>query len=110
VDVEQIVSLEQFGLIAATTVAGTPCFDHDALAITKAAAGLAGFGVEARHLRAWRNAADREASLFEQVVLPLVRQRNPQAREKAASALDDLSRYGGELHAALLQRALRDLR
>jgi len=110
IEVEQIVSLEQFGLISATTVAGTPCFDRDALAIAKAAAGLAGFGVEARHLRAWRNAADREASLFEQVVLPLVRQRNPQARQKAAVALEDLSRYGGELHAALLHRALRDLR
>jgi hypothetical protein len=97
-------------LIAAVNVAGTPCFDRDALAIAKAAAGLAGFGVEPRHLRAWRNSADREASLFEQVVLPLVRQRNPQARERAAVALDDLSRYGGELHAALLHRALRDLR
>ena len=54
--------LQQFGLISArTVVGGTQYFDATALAVARAAAGFARHGVEARHLRAWRNAADREA-------------------------------------------------
>ena len=96
------LTLEQFGLITPIQVAGVPYYDADALAVTKAAAGFARHGVEARHLRAWRNAADREASLFEQVVMPLLRQRNPQARRQAAATLEELSQAGGELHAPAL--------
>jgi DNA-binding transcriptional MerR regulator len=107
---EAVLALQQYGLLAPTSVAGQAYFDGDALAVARAAAGFARHGVEPRHLRAWRNAADREASLFEQVVMPLMKQRNPQARRQAATALEELSRSGGELHAALLRRALRDLR
>ena len=52
-------------------------------------------GVEGRHLRAWRQAAEREASLFEQMILPLLRQRNPQARQQAVATLTTLSALGG---------------
>lgn len=102
--------LKQYGLISVhATVAGTAYFDQSALAVTKAAAGFAIHGVEARHLRAWRNSADREAALFEQLVMPLLRQRNPQARRQAAETVSNLSRLGGELRAALLERALREI-
>jgi hypothetical protein len=66
--------------------------------------------VEARHLRAYKGAAEREAGLVQQVIMPLLRQRNPQAREAAAQAVDELSELGGELRAALLRAALADLR
>lgn len=103
--------LKQYGLISAhAVVAGTAYFDHTALAVTRAAAGFALHGVEARHLRAWRNSADREAALFEQLVTPLLRQRNPQARRQAADTVTSLSRLGSELHDALLDRALREIR
>ena len=42
--------------------------------------------------------------------MPLLRQRNPQARRQAAETIDDLARLGGELRAALLERALREIR
>ncbi|HVA74859.1 MAG TPA: MerR family transcriptional regulator [Acidimicrobiales bacterium] len=103
--------LKQYGLISIhAVVAGTAYFDRSSLDVTKAAAGFALHGVEARHLRAWRNSADREAALFEQLVMPLLRQRNPQARRQAAEMVSDLSRLGGELRAALLERALREIR
>jgi DNA-binding transcriptional MerR regulator len=102
--------LKQYGLITVhAVVAGTAYFDRSALEVTKAAAGFAVHGVEARHLRAWRNAADREAALFEQLVVPLLRQRNPQARRQAAETVSNLSRLGGELRAALVEKALRDI-
>ena len=108
---ELVTELKQYGLIIShTVVAGTPYFDETALAVTRAAAGFAGHGVEARHLRAWRNSADREAALFEQLIMPLLRQRNPQARRQAVDTVADLARLGGELREALLQRALRDVR
>ena len=108
---ELVAELKQFGLVSPhAVVAGTPYFDECALAVTRAAAQFAGYGVEVRHLRAWRNAADREAGLFEQIVLPLLRQRNPQARQQAAETLNDLARLGGDLRSALLDQAIRDIR
>ncbi len=108
---ELVAELKQFGLVGAhAVVAGTPYFDECALAVTRAAAEFARYGVEVRHLRAWRNAADREAGLFEQVVMPLLRQRNPQARQHAAETLADLARLGGDLRSALLDQAIRDIR
>ena len=108
---ELIEELRQFGLIAPeTAVAGTQYFDDTALAIARAAAAFAKHGVEVRHLRVWRNAADREADLFQQVVLPLLRQRNPQARRQALDTLDELTRTGAVMRDALLSRALREIK
>jgi DNA-binding transcriptional MerR regulator len=102
--------LEQFGLISPhAVVAGTPYFDSTALAVAKAAAGFARHGVEARHLRSWRNSVDREAGLFEQVVIPLLRQRNPEARRRAAATLAELSGLGADLRHALIDQAVRQI-
>jgi hypothetical protein len=64
-------------------------------------------GIEARHLRAWRQSAEREAALFEQLVLPLIRQRNPQSRQQASALLTELARQGGDLRSAILNAALQ---
>ncbi len=74
-----------------------------------AAARFARHGVEPRHLRIWRNAAEREADLFQQVVIPLLRQRNPQARQQALDTLEELAATGATLRAALVDRAVRDI-
>jgi hypothetical protein len=55
----------------------------------------------------FRTAAEREAALYEQVVLPLVKQRNPQARAQAAAMLSEMSALGSELRRAMLHEALR---
>jgi DNA-binding transcriptional MerR regulator len=101
----------QFGLIAPeTVVAGAKYFDESALAVARAAKRFAGHGVEVRHMRVWRNAADREADLFQQIVLPLLRQRNPQARREALDTLEDLTTAGAAMREALLGRALREVK
>ena len=108
--VAMVTQLQEFGLIGIrTVVGGTPYFDAAALAVVRAAAGFSRYGVEARHLRAWRNAADREAGLFEQVIMPLLRQRNPEARRQATAALSELTSLGGDLRKALLEQAVRDI-
>jgi DNA-binding transcriptional MerR regulator len=108
-DPSVLLELRDYGLVTATTVAGLEYYDADALAVATMAAGFARFGIEPRHLRLYKNAADREAGFVEQVVLPLVRQRNPEARTRAQATADELTQLGQELRGALLRRSLRDL-
>ncbi|MGH9066468.1 MAG: hypothetical protein ACRD0J_02950 [Acidimicrobiales bacterium] len=105
----QVVELEQYGLIAGRPVAGTVYYDEESFAVASMAAGFARFGVEARHLRMYRTAADREAGFFEQIVLPLLKQRNPEARRRALDDLGELTLLGQRLRASLLRVALREL-
>jgi DNA-binding transcriptional MerR regulator len=100
--------LERYGLIASRTVGGTAYYDDDALAAAHVAAGFMKFGVEARHLRMYKTAAEREAGFFEQVVMPMLKQRNPEARRQASETLAELARLGQQLRSAMLRNALRD--
>jgi DNA-binding transcriptional MerR regulator len=104
-DVQQ---LESFGLVTGRAVGGVTYYDDDALTIARTAAGFARFGVEARHLRLHKHAAEREAGFIEQIVLPLLKQRNPEARQRAQDNVTELSRLGQALRVVLLRNALRD--
>ena len=106
---EQLAELEKFGFLSGRPVAGVVYYDEEALIVARLAAGFRRHGIEARHLRAYSNAADREAGLFEQVVTPLLKQRNPQSRRQAVDALGELSDMGAQLRAALVRRALKGL-
>lgn len=100
----QLDQLEQYGLLAKRTGAA---YDGDALVIATCAAEMARYGIEPRHLRAYRTAADREVGLFEQVVTPLMRQRNPEARGRAEEAVRELAAISVRLHATLVKAGLR---
>ena len=104
-----VVQLQEFGLLRATVLGGTEFFDEEALTVANVAAKFAAFGLEARHLRLYKNAADREVGLIEQIVLPMIRQRNPEARARANQTADDLARLGQQLKGSLLRSGLRDL-
>ena len=103
-ELAQVRALQEHSLLPPGDV-----FDGEALVAAKAAAGLLGAGLEPRHLRMYRQFADREVSLHAQLVQPILRQRNPQARQRATELLDALAGHGTDLHAALLRRELRDL-
>jgi DNA-binding transcriptional MerR regulator len=105
----QMRELEQYGLIEGRIVGGNNYYDDEALAVAQLAAGFIRFGVGARHLRAFKSAAEREAGQFEAIVLPLLKQRNPQARQQALDTLEELSKLAEGLRSALLRQALRDL-
>jgi DNA-binding transcriptional MerR regulator len=102
-----IIELERYGLITGRPMGRDTLYDEDALVVARLAAGFLRYGVEARHLRMYKVAADREASFFEQVVLPLVKQRNPAARRQAVENLADLAALGESLRGAMLRNALR---
>ncbi len=100
--------LETYGLLHGERLGGAVYYGEEALAVANIANGFRRYGVEARHLRMYRNVAEREAALFEQIVMPLLRQRNPEARQKAREVVSELARLGAGLRASLLRDALRD--
>jgi hypothetical protein len=83
-------------------------YDDDALDIVRITAGFFARGVEGRHLRMYRTFADREAVLFRQVLLPYVRQRNPEARARLQEELGVLASLGRQLRTALLRESVRE--
>jgi hypothetical protein len=108
-DILIIEELCEYGLLSPSRVGGGEYFDEEALAVANLVAGFARFGIEPRHLRLYKNAAEREAGFVEQIVLPLVRQRNPEARARANETADELIRLGQGLRSSLLRKALHDL-
>jgi DNA-binding transcriptional MerR regulator len=107
--VADIVELERFGLIERRTAGSLTVYDGDALVVARLAAAFRAHGIESRHLRMFKVTADREAALFEQVVLPLARQRTAEARRALHDTVTDLSRLTDSLHSVLLRTALRAL-
>ena len=104
---DDLRELERYGLLTGRRAASSVYYDEEALMVAQLAAGFMKYGVEARHLRMYKTAGEREAGFLEQVVLPMLKQRNPQARRQAAEALSDLTRLGQGLRAAMLRQALR---
>ena len=104
-----IEELESFGLIAGRTVAGVHCYDEEAVLVAKLAARFAPYGIEARHLKVFKHAADRQTGLFAQVVTPLLRQRNPEARARAIEEVSELAELGEALMRCFSQATLREL-
>jgi hypothetical protein len=106
VDLAFVGDLERLGLIEAIDSDGGPVsFDHEALVVTRAAASFAGRGVEPRHLRMFKVAAEREAGLFEQITAPQVR-KGGESRVRARAELNELARLGETIHRSVLRRSL----
>ncbi len=103
----QLADLESFGLIVARVSAGTPSYSAGDVDIVVAAAGFMARGIDARHLRTYRQAAEREIGLYEQRIMPLLRQRNPHARVEATTLLGDLVDLGAVLRSALVASMAR---
>ncbi len=102
IDAKRLDELEEFGLIRRR---GRQ-YGQDAVAVARLVAELGRFGVQARHLRAVKAAAERETSLIEQVVAPTLRQRSTGAAERAGQTARDIAALSIRLHAALVEAEL----
>jgi DNA-binding transcriptional MerR regulator len=100
----ELAEWESYGLVEAGRDGG---YDAETVNIARLIVELGRFGLEPRHLRAVKAAADREAGLVEQVVAPLRRHRNPQTRSHAETTARELAALSVRLHAAMVQSALR---
>ena len=97
---------ESYGLVSAAPDGG---YDAEMLQVARLVAELGRYGLEPRHLRAVKAAAEREVGLIGQVVAPLRRHRNPQTRTHAEATARELATLAVRLHAALVQAGLRSL-
>lgn len=104
VDGALLAELEQYGLVGPGSDGR---YDCDAVVIAATVRALTDFGIEPRHLRAFRAAADREVGLLAQIVAPLYRNRDPQTRARADEMCAELARLSGTLHTVLVNAALR---
>ena len=104
---KQLAELESYGLVSKRGTGITSAFTKSDLAVARACKGLLDRGVDARHLKGWRHSAEREAALFEQLVVPLIRQRNPHSHQQAVDTLNELSRLGSELRQVMVSVALQ---
>lgn len=84
-------------------------FDEQAVIIAQCAQGLAEYGVEPRHLRAFRSAADRQADLIAQIAGPLIKDGKAGARDRADDLAREVAAQAIALHTALLKSAVRDV-
>ncbi|HEY2579961.1 MAG TPA: MerR family transcriptional regulator [Streptosporangiaceae bacterium] len=102
IDGAHLDELEEFGLVRRRGRR----YGQDALTVAKLVAGLSRYGVQARHLRAVKAAAERETALIEQVVAPLLHQRSPGAAGRAGQTARDIAALSMQLHAALVETEL----
>jgi DNA-binding transcriptional MerR regulator len=103
IDLRTLAELEQYGLIRP----GAAGFhDPDAVLIAKTVRAMTEFGIEPRHLRAFRASADREVGLLEQIVTPVYRHRDADAKARADEMVRELAALSVTLHTLLVKAGI----
>lgn len=107
---ELLTALLKNGIIAPMPMgAGGPFFDEHSVVIAQCARALAEYGVEPRHLRAFRSAADRQSDLIAQIAGPLLKADKAGARDRADDLAREVATLAITLHTSLLKSAVRDV-
>ncbi|BBZ28761.1 putative HTH-type transcriptional regulator [Mycolicibacterium madagascariense] len=81
-------------------------FDEHSVVIAQCAKALADYGVEPRHLRAFRSAADRQSDLIAQIAGPAMKAG---ARDRADDMAREVAALAITLHTSLIKSAVRDV-
>ena len=104
---ELVRELEEYDLLEPRSEGGEHLYPETDAEVAAACAKLHRYGISARHLRAFRTAAEREAALLEQLVAPALRGRSAERRTGGLEDLQALGEAANELGQALLWRAVR---
>ena len=104
IDDRELAELEEFGLVRRSGRQYPP----EAVEAVQAIMALSQYGVQPRHLRVLRASVERETDLIEQVVAPVLRQRSPGARDRAATSAREIASLVLAVHAALIEMTLAD--
>jgi len=84
-------------------------FDEHSVVIAQCAAALAEYGMEPRHLRAFRSAADRQSDLVAQIAGPVGKAGRTGARDRADDLAREVATLVITLHTSLIKSAVRDV-
>ncbi len=106
VDAALLTALLKSGVI---TPGPSGFFDEHAVVILQCARALADYGVEPRHLRAFRSAADRQSDLIAQIAGPVVKAGKADARDRADELAREVAALAITLHTSLIKSAVRDV-
>ena len=106
VEVDFVVALLEAGVLTASRSGHLDASAHE---VVVAAAALAEHGIEPRHLRSFRTAADRQVSVVDQIVAPLRGQRAVAAQAHAASVAAEVGELCGQLHTVLVRAGVARL-
>ncbi|WP_235747966.1 transcriptional regulator FtsR [Nocardia coffeae] len=82
-------------------------FNTEAVTLARAAKAMSEFGLEARHLRAFKLAADREAAMIAQIAAPIAKSRDADARARAEETVRELAALSLTLHTSLVKTSVR---
>ncbi|MGV9795150.1 MULTISPECIES: transcriptional regulator FtsR [unclassified Gordonia (in: high G+C Gram-positive bacteria)] len=104
VDSAFVTELQRNGLL---TAGPAGFFDEDAVRLVEAAAALASYGLETRHLRAFKVSADREAGLVAQIASPIAKGKGTGARDRAEELVREIAALSVTLHTQLVKAAVR---
>ncbi len=106
VDDKLLTALIKEGVI---TTGPAGFFDEHSVVIAQCARALAEYGVEPRHLRAFRSAADRQSDLIAQIAGPMVKAGKAGARDRADDLAREVAALAITLHTSLIKSAVRDV-
>ncbi|MDI6688988.1 MAG: MerR family transcriptional regulator [Actinomycetota bacterium] len=104
---DEIKDLESFGIVKPKQTEEGRIFSSLDVNIMRIARSLSRYGIEPRHLRMYENFAEREASFFQQILLPTLKQKSPEGRERTIERLSELVKLSEEFKRLVLQKTLR---
>lgn len=92
--------------VSAGLVAATDTYDERALTLVRALVALDAHGIQPRHVRGMRQAAEREVALVASALAPLLRRADASSRARANELAPELLRRLDEVRASFLTSAL----
>lgn len=107
IDATHLGVLENAGLLTPRGIGIDATFGPESLDIARLSKKLVDSGIDVRHLKSWRLAVERLSDVLGQRLAPMMRQRNPEARQASESLLEEISRVGIDLFRKLMQQEVR---
>ena len=101
----ELGGLVEFGILDGAKAV----YDGDDLVAARAAGGLFRYGVEPRHLKMYRNFAERESAFFEQIVSPVRSRKDPEAQREASRSITEIASLAQQFRDAMVRSKMRDL-
>ncbi|MDM4763063.1 MerR family transcriptional regulator [Galbitalea sp. SE-J8] len=92
--------------VAASLITPAELFGDDALNVLRALVDLRRSGIEPRHLRAFRAAAERELALIENALMPVSRRADASSRAKAGELAREIAGQLEVVRSSLIRSAL----
>ena len=95
--------------VSASLIVAADTFGEDVLAVLKSLVELQRSGIEPRHLRGFRAAAERELGLIENALMPVARRKDASSRAKAAEMAREIASQLEIVRSSLIRSALTRL-